>query len=62
MIESKQTVKVNGRVTNDAWGGKTYGQSDMLYIHDDVDHDTHDIRDILAQFSGKNVIITISEV
>ena len=62
MIQSKQTVKVSGRVTNDAWGGKSYGQDDTLFIHDESDHDTHDIRDILKQFSGKEVVITVTEV
>ena len=62
MVESKQTVKVNGRVTNDAWGDKPYGQGPCTYIHDDNGHDTHDIRDILGNFSGKQVIITVTEV
>ena len=62
MIESRQTVKVNGRVTNDAWGEKSYGQDPCLFIHDDEDHDTHDIRDILGSFSGKMVLITVTEV
>jgi len=62
MIESKQTVKVKGRVTDDAWGGESYGQDPCAYIHDDEGHETRDIRDVLNSFSGKNVIITVTEV
>tara|TARA_R110000850_G_scaffold274950_2_gene413248 strand:- start:241 stop:423 length:183 start_codon:yes stop_codon:yes gene_type:complete len=60
MIESTQTVKVSGTLTNDAWGGESCGSIAVVYISDeDI---THDIRNILADFRDKKVEITIKEI
>jgi len=61
MRTEQRTVKIKGRVTDDAWGGgSSYGE-DCKYIYDEDDHDTTNIIDLLNEFSGDTVTITITK-
>lgn len=59
--ESKK-IAITGRVTNDGWGGDAYDFSECTYLSCDKTHEVHDIKEILGEFSRRNVRITIETI
>lgn len=61
MRTEQRTVKIKGRVTSDAWGGRSDYGEDCKFIHDESEHETINITEVLNEFSGQNVTIKITQ-
>jgi hypothetical protein len=59
MIKRNSKIEVEGRLTNDPWGGKSYGRDDVRYFKDDSSHEVHDIMEILNELKDRKVRLTI---
>lgn len=53
---------ITGTVTNDCWGGESYGHGDVKYLHCSETHANHDLTEILAELVNKKVKITIETI